>query len=93
MTTELWGVYEAEVVDVADPARHGRVALRIPSAGQAAPVWAVPSVATPSTPDVGARVWVQFAGGDGSRPVYLASIVSDAALADILHRIDALELG
>jgi hypothetical protein len=93
MTTELWGLHEAEVFDVDDPQGLSRIAVRIRSVLGESELWAEPSVATSSTPDLGARVWVQFASGDASRPVYLASVVNDAALADILRRLDALEAG
>ena len=81
-----FGVYPAQVCDVADPEGQGRVKVRLPwapdAAGGPAPeVWArlATMAAGPGwgswfVPDVGNEVLVAFQGGDPAWPVVLGSM-------------------
>lgn len=68
-----YGIYRGEVVLNTDPESRGRVKLRIPQVlGNASTQWAEPSVASRApVVAIGTAVWVQFAGGDVSKPVYM----------------------
>jgi phage baseplate assembly protein gpV len=72
------GKFRGIVTDTDDPAKSGRLRARVPEvladvetgwalpcipyAGEAAGLWAVPPV--------GSGVWIEFEGGDASRPVW-----------------------
>lgn len=72
------GRYRGEVLDVDDPRSMGRVRVRVPEvledvdSGWALPVFAVSGDGSGvwAVPPVGAGVWVEFEGGDPSRPVW-----------------------
>lgn len=66
-----YGLYKATVANNADPLSLTRVTVLIPQVlGAAESAWAVPSSPTNRVPPVGQVLWVQFSGGDVTRPVY-----------------------
>jgi type VI secretion system (T6SS) baseplate-like injector VgrG len=75
----VWGIHQGIVEETIDPDRLGRLKVRVPSVlGNTAARWARPCVAEPNRsaatftpPDAGTPVWIQFEGGDTSRPVWL----------------------
>jgi hypothetical protein len=76
MAGALWGKHRGTVTDSADPQNVGRVKVSVPSAMRA-PAWAMPcvpySAGRPNKrqiPPVGTSVWVEFEGGDVSRPIW-----------------------
>lgn len=70
----LWGKYRGFVVDRDDPKRLKRLRVRIPSLlGPYPTSWAWPCVSdwhSLRIPPVGAGVWVEFEGGDPSKPIW-----------------------
>lgn len=74
---ELLGKYRAEVVDIRDPKKMGRVRLKIPSVlGDKVSAWALPCV--PFGTDfvgleVGDIVWVEFEEGHIDRPIVVGT--------------------
>ncbi|MFE2101075.1 phage baseplate assembly protein V [Streptomyces sp. NPDC059468] len=65
------GMYRASVANNQDPLNEARVTLQIPQVlGNAESAWAVPASPTNTIPPVGQTVWVQFSGGDITKPVY-----------------------
>lgn len=72
------GLYQASVANNADPLAEARVTLLIPQIlGRAESAWAVPAAPTNTIPPVGQKVWVQFSGGDVTKPVYQALGIKD----------------
>lgn len=66
-----FGTYRGVVTSVADPAKKGRVQLKVPQAlGSATSQWAEPISYLDSRPKLGSPVWVIFEGGDLRYPVY-----------------------
>lgn len=71
-----WGLYDAPVIDTADPLHLRRVRVNIPGRGET--VWALPRTTGGGGPQrgghllprVGQTVLVQFLHGDRRRPVY-----------------------
>lgn len=65
------GLFRATVANNADPLSLTRVTLFIPQVlGNAESAWATPSSPTNRVPDIGQVLWVQFSGGDITKPVY-----------------------
>jgi hypothetical protein len=65
------GLFRATVANNADPLSQTRVTLFIPQVlGSAESAWATPSSPTNRVPDIGQVLWVQFSGGDITKPVY-----------------------
>jgi hypothetical protein len=65
------GMYRASVANNQDPLNEARTTLLIPQVlGNAESAWAVPASPTNTIPPVGQTVWVQFSGGDITKPVY-----------------------
>ena len=70
--------YRGEVIDVEDPKSIGRIKVKVPEVlGDVDSGWALPAFAVTgggsglfAVPPVGAGVWVEFEGGDPSRPVW-----------------------
>ena len=59
-----------------DPDKRSRVILKVPAAlGNSPSNWAEPLVPSPYIPQVDEVLWVMFADGDLSRPVYTSSIL------------------
>ena len=73
-----YGKYRGYVSDVADPLNLGRIKARVPRLlGEAETGWALPCApyAGPDQgmfmiPEAGAGVWIEFEGGDLSRPIW-----------------------
>ncbi len=74
----VYGKYRGLVVDISDPDDRGRIQARVPAVyvDQVSP-WAMPCVpfAGPQhglvlLPEVGDGVWIEFEGGDISRPIW-----------------------
>lgn len=66
-----FGVYRGEVAGTDDPEQRGRLTLRVPQIlGTGFSNWAEPSDPPSHVPNVGQWVWVQFVGGDVTKPVY-----------------------
>ncbi|SHN13572.1 phage baseplate assembly protein V [Cryptosporangium aurantiacum] len=76
----FYGKYEGVVTDVTDPEKIGRIRARVPALlGEDVDTgWALPCVPVGGTakvgmlflPAIGATVWIEFAGGDVSRPIW-----------------------
>jgi uncharacterized protein involved in type VI secretion and phage assembly len=82
----FFGKYEAVVTANADPRNLGRIRARIPAVlgTQVQSGWALPCAAFGggkdrgflAVPEVGDTVWVEFAGGDVSRPIWAGTFWS-----------------
>ena len=82
----FYGTYRAEVADVEDPEKRGRVRLRVPALGHTeAPkdIWARPIFPGSGSqaghfwpPNKGDLVWVTFENGDHARPLYLGGFIA-----------------
>jgi hypothetical protein len=72
---KFFGIYQAVVASSADPTGQRRLLLTVPEVLGASEVWALPCVPAGSraAPRAGAVVWVQFEGGDASRPVWVGT--------------------
>ncbi|MFE9525232.1 phage baseplate assembly protein V [Streptomyces sp. NPDC006631] len=67
----MLGMYRGSVSTNQDPLNEARVTLLIPQVlGDAESAWAVPASPTNTVPPVGQTLWVQFSGGDITKPVY-----------------------
>jgi hypothetical protein len=77
----LCGIYRATVADSNDPQGRGRLKVQVPAVfGEHETAWALPCVPHPSyrdLPEPGAAVWVEFEGGDPSRPVWVGCLRDD----------------
>jgi uncharacterized protein involved in type VI secretion and phage assembly len=79
----FFGKYEGVVTDVTDPKRIGRIRAKVPAVlGEAVDSgWALPCVPAGGgkergmlfLPQVGDTVWIEFAAGDVSRPVWVGT--------------------
>ena len=79
----FYGKYEAVVTDASDPKKIGRIRAKVPGAfgEQVESGWALPCVPAGGgkdrgmliLPQVGDTVWVEFAGGDLSRPIWVGT--------------------
>jgi uncharacterized protein involved in type VI secretion and phage assembly len=79
----FYGKYEGVVTDAADPMKIGRLKVRVPAVlgEQVESGWALPCVPAGGgkdrgmlfLPQVGDTVWVEFAGGDVSRPIWVGT--------------------
>lgn len=77
------GIYKAVVVDNNDPLKSFRVVCKIPQVlGDALSNWCVPVVPTIFKPRIGEVVWVQFANGDTSAPMYQSRVHVTREMAD-----------
>lgn len=84
------GIYRATVANNTDPLNETRVTVRIPQIlGSAESAWALPTSPTNRVPPVGQVVWVQFSGGDITKPVYaplgLKDITAGQLAADAIN--------
>ncbi len=80
------GKYEGVVTDVSDPKKIGRVRARVPAVlgEDVESGWALPCVPAGGgkergmlfLPQVGDTVWIEFAGGDVSRPIWVGTFWS-----------------
>ena len=79
----FYGKYEGVVTDVADPLEIGRLRVRVPAVlgEQIESGWALPCAPYGGgkdrgmlfLPEVGDTVWVEFAAGDPSRPIWVGT--------------------
>jgi uncharacterized protein involved in type VI secretion and phage assembly len=79
----FYGKYEGVVTDVADPKKIGRIRAKVPAVlgEQVESGWALPCVPAGGgkergmlfLPQVGDTVWIEFAGGDVSRPIWVGT--------------------
>ena len=79
----FYGKYEGVVTDVADPLKIGRVRARVPAVlgEQLDSGWALPCAPFGGgkergmlfLPQVGDTVWIEFAAGDVSRPIWVGT--------------------
>jgi uncharacterized protein involved in type VI secretion and phage assembly len=97
LDNRYYGKYRGYVSNVSDPESTGRIKAYVPRLlGEAETGWALPCTpyAGPdqglyTIPDVGAGVWIEFEGGDVSRPIWTGcywakgDLPADAASADI----------
>ena len=74
----VYGKHAGRVEDVSDPLNLGRIKVSVPEVLLTEKKWAMPCVpyAGPQVgfyfiPPVGAGVWVEFEGGDVSRPIWV----------------------
>jgi hypothetical protein len=82
-------MYQASVANNQDPLNEVRVTLLIPQIlGDAESAWAVPASPTNTIPPVGQTVWVQFSGGDITKPVY-----SPLGIKQVQDQVDGLPSG
>jgi uncharacterized protein involved in type VI secretion and phage assembly len=79
LRTRNYGKYRGFVTDNADPEKKGRVRVKVPSLfGDEALDWALPCLPFGgladqgffTVPEIGAQLWVEFEGGDRSRPLW-----------------------
>jgi uncharacterized protein involved in type VI secretion and phage assembly len=78
--SRFYGKYEAVVTDNADPSEIGRVRARVPAVlgTEVETGWALPCApfgggkdrGLLAVPEVGDTIWIEFAGGDVSRPIW-----------------------
>lgn len=67
------GIYIGVVVNNADSSGAKRVIAQVPQVlGSAYTTWCNPVIVPSSSPTVGSRIYVMFAGGDPDYPVYFA---------------------
>ena len=84
----FFGKYRAVVEDNVDPSGLGRIQVEVPAVlGEGTLSWAMPCVpfAGPGVgfvmiPSVGVHVWVEFEGGDPSRPIWTGCFWADGEL-------------
>lgn len=79
----FFGKYEGVVTDVADPKKIGRLRAKVPAVlgEQVESGWALPCVPAGGgkergmifLPQVGDTVWIEFAAGDVSRPIWVGT--------------------
>ena len=74
----FYGKYRGIVTDNDDPGKLGRLRARVPAVlGDAETGWAMPCVTVVDClplPAVGSGVWIEFEGGDPSRPIWCGSL-------------------
>ncbi len=72
---KYYGKYSGEVIDVADRSKLGRIKVTVPSVLADVQVWARPCFASGHffVPPVGAKVWVEFEGGDTGYPLWVGT--------------------
>ena len=93
---KVWGKYSGTVADNSDPQQMGRLQVRCDAILGSAVVWAMPCVPYAGKgvgmhflPPKEAGVWVEFEGGDVSRPIWTGcywakgDLPSQASSADI----------
>lgn len=80
----FYGKYRGVVTDHDDPARRGRVKVRVPAVMGEEEVWALPcapyggsNMGLYTVPEVGTGVWVEFEAGDPSYPIWAGCFWGD----------------
>ena len=77
MSNKIYGLYLGNVTENNDPDGQMRIKVTIPDVlGEMESVWVLPCVqpGTRVLPPIGARIWIQFAGGDVERPVWMGTL-------------------
>lgn len=88
MSNAVLGMYQGTVSNNADPLAEARVTMLIPQLlGNAESAWAIPASPTNTVPPVGQVLWVQFSGGDITKPVY-----SPLGIKDVQDQVSGLGL-
>jgi uncharacterized protein involved in type VI secretion and phage assembly len=82
--SHFFGKYPGTVVDNKDPTNRARIKVNVLSVHNDLNVWAMPclpytgkNVGTHILPEPGAGVWVEFAGGDPSQPIWTGGFWAD----------------
>jgi len=85
---QFFGKYRGEVVSNRDTEGRGRLEVLVPNVMGSQPIWALPCVpyAGPdeglyALPPVGAKVWVEFEGGDTTFPIWVGGFWGAGELA------------
>jgi len=99
MSDPIWGKYRATVADNADPDGRGRVQFRCDAVrGALVDGWALPCAPFAAdglgffaVPPIGAHVWVEFEGGDVSRPIWTGAFWDDGESAPAPQLADGSE--
>lgn len=81
MANNFYGKYRGIVANVKDPNSMGRIKVRCPSVlGEYVSAWCTPCVPNAFAygglyhiPNVGDSIWVEFEGGDPSKPIWVGS--------------------
>lgn len=84
---QFFGKFRGEVVSNEDDRGRGRLEVRVPTVMGAQPIWALPCVpyAGPgeglfAMPPVGAKVWIEFEGGDTNFPIWVGCFWGDGQI-------------
>ncbi len=84
-----WGKYRGIVVDNDDAEKLGRVQVQVPAVLGEVARWALPCVPYAGDkvgffcpPEAGAHVWVEFEGGDPTRPIWVGCFWAKDQLPD-----------
>ncbi len=82
-----FGKYRGEVVDNADPTSRGRLLVKATSVMGDTELWAMPCVPYAgdqvgffALPPVGAKVWIEFEGGDTDYPIWTGCFWTDGQI-------------
>ena len=82
-----FGKYRGEVVDNSDPTRRGRLLVKATAVMGDTELWAMPCVPYAgdqvglfALPPVGAKVWVEFEGGDTDYPIWTGCFWTDGQI-------------
>lgn len=92
----FFGKYRGEVVLNVDPSSQGRLQVKVPGVMGPQPIWALPCVPYAgdgeglfAMPPIGAKVWVEFEGGDTNFPIWTGCFwaAGEIAAADALPTV------
>lgn len=85
MSSGMFGKFQAVVKENVDPSQIGRIKALIPAFGNTVTDWALPCIQPnqvgalgQAIPAVGSCVWIEFEGGDQSRPIWTGCFYSRA---------------
>jgi hypothetical protein len=77
------GIYKGLVVDNDDPEFSYRIVCQVPQVlGDAHSNWCSPLLPTIFLPRVGETVWIQFADGDPSQPLYMSRVAVSSEMIE-----------
>lgn len=87
MTARYFGKYRGEVTDTADPAKRGRIKVRVPSVMGDKELWAMPcmpyagdALGLFALPPAGTSVWCEFEGGELNQPIWSGCFWKDGEI-------------
>ena len=87
-TTERWGKYRAEVLDINDPLKRGRVKVKCESIMPNKPELGWAESCLPAgiftLPRVGDYVWIEFEGGDIALPIWVGIMPTRAYVKEFI---------